>query len=147
MYLLCYDLQVPNDNLSGPGYSWDRKYRTYKTRDALVEGLAGLLRGDDGWGAPTRRHRIYNSFPTKDCDTLIERARELSKVSYAALRYAEIRTKILAERKANDGPYFKGEDDLLEEADRLWHQMTEAEREGENRVANPWEDEAWEVAS
>lgn len=138
MYLLSYEVQIPNDNLSGPGYSWDREYRTYKTREALIQGLSGLLRSD-AYGNTTRRFHIYNAFPSRDEEALIERATERSKVSRAALRYAEIRQQILTEREAQ-GPYFKGEDELLEEADQLWLQMSDKERDGENRVANPWEE-------
>jgi len=76
MYLLHYEVKIPNDSLCGPGYDWQRSWRSFKTREELVQGLAHLAQGD-AYGNPTRLLRIYNAFPSRDEIRLFERAQEL----------------------------------------------------------------------
>jgi hypothetical protein len=56
-------------------------------------------------------------------------------VTPAARRYREIVIRVMAMREVHGGVDPLQEDPLLEEADDLWWEMTDEEREEENRLA------------
>jgi FPC/CPF motif-containing protein YcgG len=60
MFLVTYQFKEPNDNLSGPGYSWRRASKTFRCRESLIQWLKSP---GDGWYGPDdyRNHRIYKA--------------------------------------------------------------------------------------
>ena len=77
MYVLTYQFKRPNDNLSGPGYSWERRVKTFPSREKLVRGILYTL--NDGWYGPDdfRNLRIYEAYPSpEETEIFSEAAKE-----------------------------------------------------------------------
>jgi len=74
MYLVTYQYAEPNDNLSGPGYSWTQKAQTYGRREDLERLLIGLQ--TDQWNGCSHRKsirnvRIYTTTPSEEQDEIL----------------------------------------------------------------------------